>query len=167
MDDEFIKDISEFDTVEEYRADLKKRMEEDAARRGKAEMENLLLRKVVDNMEVDVPEVMIEREIDSSIRDMDMRMRYQGFDLNSYLAMMGSSMEDFRSEMRDEASYRVKLQLALEQIIKDEAIEVTQEDLDKEYNSIAEEFKMDLDEVKKRYEGQEDGLKNSLSIQKP
>ena len=68
--------------------------------------------------------------------------------------------------MRDEASYRVKLQLALEQIIKDEAIEVTQEDLDKEYNSIAEEFKMDLDEVKKRYEGQEDGLKNSLSIQK-
>ncbi len=166
LDDEFIKDISEFDTVEEYRADLKKRMEEDAARRGKAEMENLLLRKVVDNMEVDVPEVMIEREIDSSIRDMDMRMRYQGFDLNSYLAMMGSSMEDFRSEMRDEASYRVKLQLALEQIIKDEAIEVTQEDLDKEYNSIAEEFKMDLDEVKKRYEGQEDGLKNSLSIQK-
>ena len=132
-------------------------MDEDAARRGKAEMENLLLRKVVDNMEVDVPEVMIEREIDSSIRDMDMRMRYQGFDLNSYLAMMGSSMEDFRSEMRDEASYRVKLQLALEQIIKDEAIEVTQEDLDKEYNSIAEEFKMDLDEVKKRYEGQEDG----------
>ena len=95
-----------------------------------------------------------------------MRMRYQGFDLSSYLGMMGSSIEDFRSDMRDEASYRVKLQLALEQIIKEEAIEIDQDDLDKEYNNMAEEFKMDLEEVKKRYEGQEDGLKNSLSIQK-
>ncbi|HZJ57111.1 MAG TPA: trigger factor [Clostridia bacterium] len=166
LDDEFIKDISEFDTVEEYRADLKERMDEDAARRGKSEMENLLLRKIVENMEADVPEVMIEREIDTSIREMDTRMRYQGMDLNSYLGMIGSSMDNFRSDMSDEANHRVRLQLALEQINKEEAIEATDEDVEKEYNTIAEEYKLDLDEVKKRYEGQEDGLRHSLSIQK-
>ena len=124
LDDEFVKDISEFDTLEEYKANLRKTMEENAKQREKIEMENQLLEKVVQNAKVDIPEVMVENEIDAMVRDMDFRMRYQGLDLQSYLDMINTSMEDFRAQFKDDAYNRVKLQLTLEQIIKEEKMKL-------------------------------------------
>ena len=166
LDDEFIKDISEFDTIDEYKADTRKSMEESAKQRAKSEMENQLLEKVVENAKIDIPEVMAETEIDAMVRDMDFRMRYQGMNLETYLGMINSSMEDFRAQFKDEAYNRVKLQLTLEQISKEESIEVTDQELEDEYSKIAEQYNLDIDRVKKDYEGQEAGLKNSLAIQK-
>ena len=166
LDDEFVKDISEFDTLEEYKANLRKTMEENAKQREKIEMENQLLEKVVENAKVDIPEVMVENEIDAMVRDMDFRMRYQGLDLQTYLDMINTSTEDFRAQFKDEAYNRVKLQLTLEQVIKEEKIEVSDEDLEREYAKIAEQYKLDLDRVKKDYQGREEGLKRSLAVQK-
>ncbi|NLI61744.1 MAG: trigger factor, partial [Clostridiales bacterium] len=166
LDDEFIKDISEFDTIDEYKEDLKKNMVESAQDREKREMENQLLEKVVENTKVDIPEIMVETEIDAIVRDMDFRMRYQGMDLNTYLEMMNTSIGDFRSQFRDEAYNRVKLRLTLEQIIKAEGIEASDQDLEDEYSKLAEQYNIEVDKVKKDYQGQEDGLKNSLAIQK-
>ncbi len=166
LDDEFVKDISEFDTLEEYKANLRKTMEENAKQREKIEMENQLLEKVVQNAKVDIPEVMVENEIDAMVRDMDFRMRYQGLDLQSYLDMINTSMEDFRAQFKDDAYNRVKLQLTLEQIIKEEKIEASDEDLEREYEKIAEQYKLDVERVKKDYQGQEEGLKRSLAVQK-
>ena len=166
LDDEFVKDISEFDTLEEYKANLRKTMEENAKQREKIEMENQLLEKVVQNAKVDIPEVMVENEIDAMVRDMDFRMRYQGLDLQTYLDMINTSMEDFRAQFKDDAYNRVKLQLTLEQIIKEEKIEASEEDLEREYEKIAEQYKLDVERVKKDYQGQEEGLKRSLAVQK-
>ena len=166
LDDELVKDISEFDTLEEYKANLRKTMEENAKQREKIEMENQLLEKVVQNAKVDIPEVMVENEIDAMVRDMDFRMRYQGLDLQSYLDMINTSMEDFRAQFKDDAYNRVKLQLTLEQIIKEEKIEATDEDLESEYERIAEQYKLDVERVKKDYQGQEEGLRRSLAVQK-
>ena len=165
LDDEFIKDISEFDTIDEYKEDLKKNMVESAQDREKREMENQLLEKVVENTKVDIPEIMEETDIDAIVRDMDFRMRYQGMDLNTYLEMMNTSIGDFRSQFRDEAYNRVKLRLTLEQIIKAEGIEASDQDLEDEYSKLAEQYNIEVDKVKD-YQGQEDGLKNSLAIQK-
>ena len=166
LDDEFVKDISEFDTLEEYKANLRKTMEENAKQREKIEMENQLLEKVVENAKVDIPEVMVENEIDAMVRDMDFRMRYQGIDLQTYLDMINTSTEDFRAQFKDEAYNRVKLQLTLEQVIKEEKIEVSDEDLEREYAKIAEQYKLDVDRVKNDYQGQEESLKRSLAVQK-
>lgn len=166
LDDELVKDISEFDTLEEYKANLRKTMEENAKQREKIEMENQLLEKVVENAKVDIPEVMVENEIDAMVRDMDFRMRYQGLDLQTYLDMINTSMEDFRAQFKDDAYNRVKLQLTLEQIIKEEKIEATDEDLESEYERIAEQYKLDVERVKKDYQGQEEGLRRSLAVQK-
>ena len=166
LDDEFVKDISEFDTLEEYKANLRKTMEENAKQREKVEMENQLLEKVVENAKVDIPEVMVENEIDAMVRDMDFRMRYQGLDLQSYLDMINTSMEDFRAQFKNDAYNRVKLQLTLEQVIKEEKIEASDEDLEREYAKIAEQYKLDVDRVKNDYQGQEESLKRSLAVQK-
>ncbi|MFY9175946.1 MAG: trigger factor [Caldicoprobacterales bacterium] len=166
LDDEFVKDISEFDTLEEYKDNLRKTMEENSKQREKVEMENQLLEKVVENAKVDIPEVMVENEIDAMVRDMDFRLRYQGMNLQTYLDMINTTMEDFRAQFKDDAYNRVKLQLTIDQIIKEEKIEATDEDLEREYTRIAEEYKLDLDRVKNDYQGREEGLKNSLAVQK-
>lgn len=166
LDDEFIKDISEFDTVEEYKEDSRKAMEEEAKGKQKTQMEDQLLKKIVENAKIDIPEVMVETEIDSNLREMDMNMRYQGMDLDTYLGIMGMSMETLRDQFKDSAYDRVKLQLTLEQIIKEEAIEASDEDVEDEYLKIAEEYKVDVEEVKSNFVGREEGLKNSLALQK-
>lgn len=166
LDDEFIKDISEFDTIDEYKADLRKTMEDMAKRNQKTAMENQLMEKVVENAKIDIPEVMIENQIDNNIREMEMNMRYQGLSLETYLEAMNQTMDDIRGQARTQAYNTVKLQLTLEEIIKQEAIEVSEEDLEDEYSKIAEQYKIDVDKVKSSYANQEEGLRNSLAMQK-
>ncbi|NLJ41814.1 MAG: trigger factor [Clostridiales bacterium] len=166
LDDEFIKDISEFDTIDEYKTDIRQKMEEDSKKREKREMENQLLSKVAENAKINIPEVMVEAEIDSSVMEMDMNMRYQGMDLETYLQATNSSMEDFRAQFRDRAYNRIKLQLTLEKIAEEVGIEVTDQDLEDEYSRISKDFNIDIEQVKKEGMGHEESRKKNLKIQK-
>ena len=166
LDDEFAKDVSEFDTLEEYKADLRKKMEEIAKERAQVENENNVISKVVENATVDIPEVMVENQLDSILRDFDYRLRFQGLDLERYLKLTNTSLDDFRAQYRNEAYNRVKTQLVLEKIAREEAITVEEADMEKEYERMAEQYKRSVDEVKKDFAGSAEYIKENLLIQK-
>ncbi len=148
LDDEFAKDVSEFDTLDELKADIKAKMEEDAARRTKQEKENAALEKVVEDMKVDVPECMIDKRLENIIRENDGRMAQQGISFEQYLTYMGSTLDQFKEQMKPMAERQVKGTLALEKIAKLENIEISDEDLDKNLADMAAAYKMELDKLK-------------------
>ena len=148
LDDEFAKDVSEFDTLEELRADIKKHLVEDAEADASEKFENELMDKVSAGLEGEVPEIMIEQRIDENIRDFEYRLNSQGLDLAKYLKYLGQSKEDFRNGFKEQAEKQVKVRLSLEAVARAEKFEITDEDVDKEYQRIADEYKMELDKVK-------------------
>lgn len=166
LDDDFAKDVSEFSTLEEYKADLKSKLQESAEQDAKNQMENQLLRKITDNASVDIPDVMLESEIDNMLQDMDMRMRYSGMDLQNYLQMTNTSMEDLRAQYKDSAYNRVKTQLVLEAVTKAEGITVSDEDREAEYKKMADQYKMEVDEIKKTFSANEAYMDSSILVQK-
>lgn len=151
IDDEFVKDISdECDTLDEYRANVRQRLEKDAADRAKNEFDNDLLTKVVENANVDIPNGMIEREIDVLVQDMERSLQYQGLSLDMFMKYTNSKMEDIRERYRAEAGRRVKSQLVLEAIANAESIEVTEEDVEQNFKEIAESTQQDVEDIKSR-----------------
>ena len=166
LDDEFAKDVSEFDTLDEYKADMRSKMEKSAAERAQNQKENKLIEGITENAEVDIPEVMVEHQIDDMLREMEMQYRYYGMTLEKYLEMSGTTMADYRSRFRDEAYNRVKARLVLEEAAKAEDLPVTDEDLENEYQRIADQYKRPADEIKKRYAGNEEAVKAGLKVQK-
>ena len=116
IDDEFAKDISEFDTLEEYKNDLRNKLEESAKNKAERDDEESVIQAVAGNATVEVPNVMVEKHIDAMARDFDMRLRYQGLDLQRYLEIMGTDFEGFREQFRERAANEVKIQLVLEKI---------------------------------------------------
>jgi len=166
LDDEFAKDVSEFDTLSEYKADMREKMEKNAEEQAQNQKENALITKITENAEVDIPEAMVEHQIDDMLREMEMQYRYYGMTLEKYLEMSGVSMEDYRSRLRDEAYNRVKARLVLEETAKTEDLPVSDEDMEAEYQRIADQYKRPVDEIKKRYEGNEEAMKAGLQVQK-
>lgn len=140
LDDEFAKDVSEFDTLEEYKNSIRERLEKEAKDREKIEFENKLVDKVVEEAEVDIPEAMIEHQIEHEIDDFNYRLRLQGLDIDQYLNLTNSKLEDLKKQIRPLAEKRVKTDLVLEAIGKKENIKVTEEDIDKELERIAKEY---------------------------
>lgn len=149
LDDEFVKDVSEFDTLDELKKSVKSQLE--AAKKADADnkIANDLLEEVVKGMKVDIPAVMIEAEIDNIVDNFNYRLQSQGLDLNTYLSYTGMEMSAFRDGYKENAEAQVKLQLALEAIIKAEGIEVTDDELNAEYENLAKTYAMDVDAVKK------------------
>ena len=141
LDDEFAKDVSEFDTLEEYKADVRKKLLERAEHMAHHENEDKVVGKVVENAAVDIPPVMIERQIDNLVYDFRMRLMYQGLELDKYLEVMGMDMNSFREQFRERAEQEVKTQLVLDKISKVEAIVPTDEDTDNEIKRLAENYK--------------------------
>ncbi|MBR6736310.1 MAG: trigger factor, partial [Oscillospiraceae bacterium] len=148
LDDEFAKDISEFDTIEAYKADMRAKMEESAKAQADAEFENALLAQVVANMTVEVPECMINSRIDELVQDFGFRMSQQGLNLKDFLRYTGDTEEKFRANFRDQAETQVKTRLAMEAIAKAEGIVVSDEDLDAEYAKLAEMYHMEADKIR-------------------
>ncbi len=140
IDDEFAKDVSEFDTLKELKADTKKKLEEEEAKKAKFEMEEEAIKAVCEATEIDIPDVMIENEIDGYVKDMESRLMYQGMKLNDYLQLMGTSIEDFRSEYKEKAKNNVKTRLVLEAIFETEKIEITDEQIADKLRSIGESY---------------------------
>lgn len=140
LDDEFAKDVSEFDTLEEYKNNIKETLEKSLKEQEKIETENKLVEKVVELSEIDLPEAMIKSQIESEIKDFEYRVRSQGFDMDQYLELTGTSREDLELNFRPISERRVKADLVLEAIAKAEDVQVTDEDLDKELEKLAEQY---------------------------
>ncbi len=158
LDDEFAKDVSEFDTLDAYKADVREQLVKRAEERADAEFENEVIEAVVENAEVDIPEAMIESQLDSMLRDMEMRMMYQGLKMDDYLKYTGQSLEDVRAAQHDDAHARVKSQLVLEAIRMAEGIEATEEDVKAQIEKFAprtgknaEDFEKTLSDADRKY----------------
>ncbi|SCJ72283.1 Trigger factor [uncultured Clostridium sp.] len=148
LDDEFAKDVSEFDTLDEYKADIRAKLEEQNKQRADAQYENALIEKVAENATVEIPQVMIERQIDNMMREFEMRLMYQGLRLDDYFTITGSKAEDARAEFAKDADTRVKVQLVLEAIQEAEKIEATPEELDAEIAKMAEQANKPVEEYR-------------------
>ena len=166
LDDDFAKDVSEFATLDEYKDDLRKKLQDTAEQNEKSRMENQLLTKISENATVDIPNILVENEIDNTVRDMEMRLRYSGMDLQNYLGMINTSMEDFREQYRENAYNRVKTQLVLEAITKQEEVTIIDEDREAEYEKLAKQYNRPVEEIKKSFGGNEGYMDNSISVQK-
>ena len=149
LDDEFAKDVSEFDTLDELKADLKKKIEERKTENAKTETENKLLDKVVENMEAVIPECMIEKRTDEMLNEYTYRLKNSGLDLDTYLQYMGQDKDTFRATLKESAEKQVKLSVALTAIIKAENIDANEEEINEEAAKLGENYGMDAEQVKK------------------
>jgi len=143
LDDEFAKDVSEYETLEEYKNSIRERLEKEAKEKEKVELEERIIEKVVESAEIDIPEVMIEHQIEREINEFDYRLRLQGLNIDRYLELTNTDMDAFKEEMTPVAKRRVKTELVLEAIAKEENIEVTEEDIDEELERMAKEYKQE------------------------
>ncbi len=148
LDDEFVKDVSEFDTLDELKAYIKKSLSEKKEADAKADFENQLIEQVVENMECEIPECMFESRTNEMVQDYSYRLQMQGIDLNTYLSYMGQDMDTFKKTFREGAENQVKASIALEAIVAAENIEVTDEEIDAEVAKLADQYKMEADQIK-------------------
>lgn len=164
LDDEFAKDVSEFDTLEELKADIKKQKEEVAQGEVELSVENALVDQIVNSLEGNIPEEMYEARISELMRDFEGRLQQQGLELKMYLQYTGMDEVAFRKTFAEQATQQVKIRLALEKIAEIEKIEPTQEDIDAEFARIAEMYKMPIEKVTMAIPSSE--IKKDLSINK-
>ncbi len=148
LDDEFAKDVSEFDTLDELKEDLKKQIAERKEEKAKSDLENQLIEQVVENMECEIPECMFDKRTDEMIQEYSYRLQMQGIDLNTYLSYMGQDMDGFKATFREGAENQVKASIALEAIVEAEKIEATEEEIEAEVNKLAEQYQMEAEQVK-------------------
>ncbi|MBQ6569878.1 MAG: trigger factor [Clostridia bacterium] len=148
LDDDFAKDVSEFDTLEEYRNDIRAKIMEREEHEAEHEVENNLHHQLIDNLEANIPEAMFENKCDDLVRDMEARLNAQGLSMDVYMQYTNSNIESIRESMRPRAEESVKLRLALEKIAQLEGFEISDEELEAEYTKISEMVKRDIEEVK-------------------
>ncbi len=148
LDDEFAKDVSEFDTLDEYKADLKKNLQERADKRNDGELDNTISEKLAELVEGEIPDAMTENRVNDMLREWEYRNRYAGVTIKDYLKYTGLTLEQFRATFKEPAATQVKLRLALEKIAELENIEVPEEELEKHYQELADEHKQDIERVK-------------------
>ena len=148
LDDEFAKDVSEFDTLDELKEDLKKQIADRKAENAKIDFENQILEQVCENMEVEIPECMFTQKCDEMVQDYAYRLQMQGLDLNTYLQYLGQTMDQFKEQFMEGAKQQVKSKLALDAIVKAENIEASEEEIEAEINKLAEQYNMEADKIK-------------------
>ena len=158
IDDEFAKDVSEFDTLKELKDSIKEKMEKENEERAKHETEDAAIEEVCKNTNIDIPEGMVELEIDNIMQNLDQRLNYQGLNLEQYLKMMGKSEEDFRKDYKEQAEKNVKTRLVLEQIVKDEKIKEDEKYIKEKLEEMAKQYNRKIEDLEKNEE-----LKNYLA----
>lgn len=164
LDDEFAKDVSEFDTLDELKKDIKKQLEKRKNDDAENELHNTLLEEVAKGIKAEIPEAMIEKKIDDDVNEYSYRLQSQGLKLETYLKYTGMDMKGFREGFKERAETQVRLNLALEKIIEKEKIEVTEEDIEAEYKKYADAYNMDIDTIKKAVSAE--SLKPELASRK-
>ncbi len=158
IDDEFAKDVSEFDTLEELKNSIKEKMQKENEERAKHETEDAALEEVCKNTNIEIPEGMIELEIDNIMQNLDQRLSYQGLNLEQYLKMMGKTEADFRKDYKEQAEKNVKTRLVLEQIVKDEKIKEDEKYIKEKIEEMAKQYNKKVEDLEKNEE-----LKNYLA----
>ena len=165
LDDEFAKDVSEFDTLKELKESIKEKLEKENEQKAKYETEEAAIKAVCDNTEIDIPSGMIETEIDHMEKDMEQRMQYQGLTLDMYLQMIGKTKEEFRKEYEDQAKEAVKSRLVIEAVANEEKIEADDKEVDEKIKEMAENYGKTEDELKSN-ESLRNYLKENLKTEK-
>ena len=148
LDDEFAKDVSEFDTLEDLKADVKAKLQKTKDEYADRELENKLVKMAAENATVEIPEAMIDSQVENMVYDFEYQLKYQGLDLENYLKFTNMSIEGLKEQMRPDAKSRVLNSLVIEAISKSENIESTEEDLEQELTKMAESYKMEVDKLK-------------------
>ncbi len=167
LNDEFAKDTSEFETLEELKADVRANLEKEAETRAKNEMRNSLVEKVTANTEVEVPSVMVEQQIDNMLMELNYQLQYQGLNLQQLLSMTGRDVAELREERRADAEKLVKSSLVLEAIAKAENIEVSEEEFNAELATMAAMYNMDVEKIKSSLrENDIEDIKGQVKIRK-
>ena len=168
LDEDFVKEVSETaNTVDEYKAEIRERLENQAENRAESAFENEVIEKVVENAEVDIPEAMIEDQIDNMLRDMEMRMMYQGMKLDDYFKYTGQTREQVREMYKPSAEERVKTQLVVAAVMKAEEIKADENEIDAEIAKYADQNKKSLDEFKAMLsDGDKEYFSEIASLQK-
>lgn len=168
LDDEFAKDVSEFDTLAELKASIKEKIEEENKNKAKYETEDAAVKAVCDNVEIDIPSGMIETETDNMVKEIEQRLSYQGMKLENYLQMIGKTNEQFRKEYEEQAKTSVKSRLVLEAIIKAENIEADSEKVNAKIKEMAEMYGQKEEQLKENeafVKYLEESLKNERAVE--
>ncbi|MDO5426205.1 MAG: trigger factor [Eubacteriales bacterium] len=165
-DDEFAQEVSDFDTLEDYKADIRKKLQERKEREARNEKQNAVVEKIVENAEMEIPEPMVEGQIRNMIEDFSRRMQSQGLTMEQYFQFTGMDAEKMKEQMRPEALKRIENSLVLEAVAKAENIEISEEQVDEEIAKMAEAYKMEVDKLKGLIgEYERDQMKKDLAIQ--
>lgn len=168
LDDEFAKDVSEFDTLEELKDDIQQKIQERKEKEAEQYKRDTVVEKAAENASVDIPDVMVEHEIDHMLQNFEQQLAMQGMNLDMYKQMSGQEDEAMREQFKEDAHKRVKTSLVLEAIAKQENVEVTDEDVEEELETLAEMYNRDVDEIRKVFGagGSLESLKNDIRIRK-
>ena len=166
IDDDFAQDVSEFDTLDDMKADIKAKLTEQKEKAAKTDKENAVVDKIIENAEMDIPQPMIDSETENMVNDFAQRIQYQGLTLDQYFQFTGMTMDKLKEEMQPQAKKAIQTRLVLEAIVAAENIEATEEDLDAEYGKMAEMYQMEVDQIKQILGAQADGMKKDIAVQK-
>ena len=164
IDDEFAKDVSEFDTLAEYKADLKAKATERKEKQSDADVENQIVEQLIALVKAEIPSAMIENRAKQSVEEFAYRLQSQGMDLATYLKYTGGSIDQFKDTFLPQAEAQVKIRLALEKIAVLENIEITEDDLNAEFEKMAKDYNIEADKVKAMVPAED--LKKDLAVQK-
>lgn len=164
LDDDMVKDSTEFDTVDEYKADVKKKLEEANEKHADSEVEAKIFDKVIENMTAEIPQVMFDNRVNEMISELEQRLAPQGISLDLYMQYTGQTIDTVKKAYAEQAEKQVKLRLALEKIAKLENIEVTEDELKAEFDKLAEAYKLDVDQIKQFIH--DDDLKEDIAVGK-
>ncbi len=167
IDDEFAKDVSEFDTLKELKASIKEKLEEENKTKAKYETEEEAIKVVCENTQIEIPTGMVETEIDNMVRDIEQRLNYQGLGIKQYLQMLNKTEADMREEFKEQAEKNAKTKLVLEEIIKSEKIEATEELVKEKLEEMAKSYGKDIEELEKNENLKkyiEEGIKTENAI---
>ena len=148
LDDDFAKDVSEFDTLDEYKADIRAKLEENNKKSADAAVDEKLIATIVEKLEGDIPEVMYDAECENIVRDFDTRLRMQGMDLKTYFKYTGMDLDGLREQSRPQAERQVKTRLALEAIAANETIEASDDEIEDEFKRLSEAYGMEVEQIK-------------------
>ena len=167
LNDEFADDVSEFSTLEEYKADIRKNLEVKKEERARTEKENKVIDAIIADSEIEIPEPMLKAQQEQIVDEFAQRLQSQGLNIDQYFAYMGMSREKMVEEVKDQADKRIRTRLVLEEIVKAENIVATEEDFETELTKLAEAYGADLETVKKIFEGREkDRMMEDIAVQK-
>ena len=166
LDDEFAKDVSEFDTLKELKEDIKKKQQKQNDDKAKYETQEAVIKAVCENVKVEIPSGMVEMEVENALKDMEQRLSYQGLKLEQYLQMMGKTQEELKKEYEPQAIEGIKSRLALEAVIKAEKIEATDKEVDEKLKEMAKNYGKENDEEFLKNENVKNYIKEGLASEK-